>query len=211
MFVLARILIGFSTTASVISGSAYLAETLPWEKRAWGLALFNDFYYVGAIAGAGVTYGSFKLSGTWSWRLPSLLQIVWGVASIALLPWMPESPRWLVDQGRGREALVVLANVNADGDTRDDLVRLQYRQICDTIRYERAPMTYREMIRHRGAFRRLVITASCALFSMLTGNIIFTYSIGNMLLHAGISSGQTQLLLVGVPRPVGLFYFYAAC
>jgi MFS family permease len=48
MFVFARVLIGYGTTASGLTGPAYLAETLPLHHRAWGLGLFNDFYYVGA-------------------------------------------------------------------------------------------------------------------------------------------------------------------
>lgn len=196
MFCVARIVIGFGTTASVIAGSAYLAETLPWQKRAWGLCLFDDFFYVGALVASGVTYSTFKMESTWSWRLPSLLQGVWGLVCLLLLPWLPESPRWLIDQGRPKEALVILANVDAGGDTRDDLVRLQFCQIVDTIRYERDPMTYKEMLRTRGARVRLIITATCALFSMLTGNIIVMYNIGKMLTNVGVDDNATQLLLV---------------
>ncbi|OLN85468.1 Lactose permease 28 [Colletotrichum chlorophyti] len=195
MFCVARTFIGFGTTASVISGSAYLAETLPWDQRAWGLALFDDFFYVGALTAAGVTYASFGIQSTWAWRLPSLIQGAWGLWCIALLPWLPESPRWLIDQGRGKDALQVLAQVNANGDTRDDLVRLQFRQICETIEYERDPMTYKEAIRNRGARKRLIITASCAVISMLTGNIFVMYNIGAMLSHAGLNDKSSQLLV----------------
>jgi MFS family permease len=45
-FVAARVLVGFGTSASGLAGPAYLAETLPTKWRAWGLGVFNDFYYV---------------------------------------------------------------------------------------------------------------------------------------------------------------------
>lgn len=164
MFCTARIIVGFGTTASAISGPAYLAEILPWNQRAWGLALFNDLFYVGALTAAGVTYGAASIQGTWAWRLPSLIQGIWGLACIILLPWMPESPRWLVDQGRHHEAMQVLANVNAGGNMHDDLVRLQFIEICDTIGYERDPLPWRKLIRDRGARKRIIITTTCALF-----------------------------------------------
>lgn len=195
MFCTARTMIGFGTTASAISAPAYLAEVLPWNQRAWGLGLFDDLFYVGALAAAGVTYGTASIEGDWSWRLPSLLQGVWGLLCILLLPWMPESPRWLVDVGRRNEALRVLANVNAGGDTADDLVRLQFVEICDTIGYERNPLPWREMLRSRGPRRRLVITATCALFSMLQGNLLTQYQIGRMLDHAGLTQKKSQLLI----------------
>lgn len=196
MFCVARILIGFGTTASVISGSAYLAETLPWEYRVWGLSLFDDFFYVGALVAAGVTYTSFRLDNTWAWRLPSLVQGIWGLWCVALLPWMPESPRWLMDQGQTQEALLVLAQTNANGNIRDDIVRLQFRQIYETIEYERDPMSSQEVLRNRGARKRLIITATCALFSMLTGNIFVMYNIGKMLSSAGVNNEGSQLLVV---------------
>lgn len=195
MFCTARILIGLGTTASAISGPAYLAEILPWRQRAWGLALFDDFFYVGALAAAGVTYGTAQLPGSWAWRLPSLLQGVWGLACMLLLPFMPESPRWLVDMGRHREALQVLAHVNAGGDVHDHLVRLQFCEICDTIGYERNPLPCDQMVRTRSARRRLAIAGTCALFSMLQGNMLVKYEIGKVLDHAGVTDTQAQLLV----------------
>lgn len=197
MFCIARVIIGFGTTASVIAGSAYLAETLPWNKRAWGLGLFDDFFYVGALVASGVTYSTYKIGSTWAWRLPSLLQGTWGLLCIVLFPLMAESPRWLIDQGRPQEALLVLARIGADGDTRNELVRLQYCQIVETIGYERDPMSYKEMMRNRGARVRLIITATCALFSMLTGNVIVMYNIGDMMTNVGVGDRETQLILVG--------------
>ncbi|KAI6355907.1 hypothetical protein MCOR25_008063 [Pyricularia grisea] len=199
MFCIARVIIGFGTTASVIAGSAYLAETLPWNKRAWGLGLFDDFFYVGALVASGVTYSTYKIGSTWAWRLPSLLQGTWGLLCIVLFPLMAESPRWLIDQGRPQEALLVLARIGADGDTRNELVRLQYCQIVETIGYERDPMSYKEMMRNRGARVRLIITATCALFSMLTGNVIVMYNIGDMMTNVGVGDRETQLILnVGI-------------
>jgi fucose permease len=47
MFVIARILVGYGTSASTLTGPTYLAETLPYHWRAWGLGVLNDCYYVG--------------------------------------------------------------------------------------------------------------------------------------------------------------------
>lgn len=49
MFVFARILLGLGNAASTISGPTYVAETIPFQWRAWGLAIFNDFFYVGKL------------------------------------------------------------------------------------------------------------------------------------------------------------------
>lgn len=192
MFCIARVLVGFGTTASAITAPAYLAETLPWNQRAWGLALFDDLFYVGALTAAGVIYGTSQMEGTWAWRLPSLLQGFWGLACIVILPWMPESPRWLIDMGRHDEALAVLAALNAGGDTSNDLVRLQFCEICDTIGYERDPMPWSKILKSRGSRKRVLITLTCAFFSMIMGNQLTQYQIGKVLDHAGLTNQRTQ-------------------
>lgn len=201
MFIFARVLIGFGTTASGITGPAYLAETLPWRRRAWGLGVFNDFYYVGGLVAAGITYGTAGIDGDWSWRLPSLIQGVFSLACIAIIPFIPESPRWLVSRGRRDEALSVLARTNAGGDESDEVVLLQFREICDTLEYEKndeAQLSLKQILRNRGARKRLVISATCAFFSTLAGNIIASYYLGPMLDNAGIKDVTTQLQIVSV-------------
>lgn len=42
MFIIARIFIGYGTASSGLTGPAYLAETLPFRWRAWGLGVLND-------------------------------------------------------------------------------------------------------------------------------------------------------------------------
>lgn len=201
MFVFARILIGFGTTASGITGPAYLAETLPWKQRAWGLGIFNDFYYVGGLIAAGVTYGTASVDGEWSWRLPSLLQGIFSLACIIILPFLPESPRWLVNQNRKEEALAVLAQTNAAGDTSNEIVLLQFNEIVDTLAFERqdeSQMTLMQIVRHPGARKRLIIATMCAVFSTLAGNIIASYYLGSMLTNAGITDQTTQLQIVSL-------------
>ncbi|KAJ9160689.1 MFS sugar transporter-like protein [Coniochaeta hoffmannii] len=196
MFIFARVLIGFGTTASAVTGPAYLAETLPWRSRAWGLGIFNDFYYVGGLVAAGVTFGTADMGGSWSWRLPSLIQGVFSMGCIIILPFLPESPRWLVSQGRREEALTSLAQANARGDETNELVLLQYREICDTLDFERqdeAQLGLKQILRNKGARKRLIIAGTCAFFSTLAGNIIASYYLGTMLDNAGITNTTTQL------------------
>ncbi|KAK3312743.1 MFS sugar transporter-like protein [Apodospora peruviana] len=197
MFVFARILIGFGTTASAITGPAYLAETLPWKSRAWGLGIFNDFYYVGGLVAAGVTFGTASMESTWAWRLPSLMQAVFSFACLLILPFIPESPRWLVSRGRREEALTSLAAANARGDETDEAVLLQFREICDTLAFESQDearlRNLGQILRNPGARKRLIIAATCAVFSTLAGNIIASYYLGTMLSNAGITDTTTQL------------------
>ena len=63
-FVVGRILVGYGTSASTLTGPTYLAETLPYQWRAWGIGLLNDCYYVGGLIAAGITYKTATLDST---------------------------------------------------------------------------------------------------------------------------------------------------
>lgn len=46
------------------------------------------------------TYGTFRINSSWSWRIPSALQGLPSVLQLALIWFVPESPRWLLSKGR---------------------------------------------------------------------------------------------------------------
>lgn len=60
---------------------------------------------------------------------PSLVQLsaVW---------FLPESPRWLVANDRGEEALKALTRYHGDGEL-TELVELEYNEICAAIEHEK--------------------------------------------------------------------------
>ncbi|KAJ7145289.1 MFS sugar transporter-like protein [Mycena filopes] len=196
MFVAARIFIGYGTSASALTGPAYLAETLPFKWRAWGLGIFNDFYYVGGLIAAGITYGTSFMPSTWAWRIPSAVQGVFSILCILLLPFTPESPRWLAFQGRPEDALQVVALTHASGDINDTVVLVQHKEIVDTIDYEKntaEPLSLAQMVKTPSARKRMLLCSSVAVFSTVAGNVIVSYYLGSMLNNAGITDTTTQL------------------
>ncbi|MCJ1239887.1 hypothetical protein MMC14_007885 [Varicellaria rhodocarpa] len=196
MFVVARVLVGFGTGASGLTGPAYLAETLPLHWRGWGLGIFNDCYYVGGLVAAGVTYGTFTLDSTWSWRIPSAIQGVTSILCIIILPYIPESPRWLVYQDQHSAAINVVAQTYANGDTTSPIVLTAYKEIVDTINYEKnmgQTLSLAQMFKTPVARKRVTLACSAAVFSTIAGNVIASYYLGTMLSNAGITDTTTQL------------------
>ncbi|PPQ81957.1 hypothetical protein CVT25_014686 [Psilocybe cyanescens] len=196
MFVIARILIGFGTSASGLCGPVYLAETLPFQRRAWGLGVFNDFYYVGGLIAAGITFGTSNMNSTWAWRIPSAVQGVFSILCIIIIPFIPESPRWLIYQNRHEEALDVIAYMYADGDRENSLVAAQFKEIIDTINYEKSSgetLSMMQLVKTPSARKRVTLAISAAVFSTIAGNVIASYYLGTMLDNAGITNTTTQL------------------
>jgi putative MFS transporter len=87
-----------------------LAETIPARHRSWLMIL------VGAdIAGAYIitSWIAVALVPTYSWRILWLIGLPTGVLFILLNRWIPESPRFLLANGRDEEAHAVMKRFGA--------------------------------------------------------------------------------------------------
>ncbi|KAL1859655.1 hypothetical protein Daus18300_009520 [Diaporthe australafricana] len=196
MFVVGRILLGFGTGVSGIAAGVYLSETFPSRWRAWGVGLLNDFYYVGALIAAGITLGTGQWQSTWAWRAPSLFQAIFSILCIVILPFIPESPRWLAYQGLYEASREVVAQTNANGNPNDPVVLAVYKEIIDTLAWEKKEgrsMSPMEIVKTPVARKRLLIGMSPGPFSCIAGNIIASYYLGPELDTAGITDTNDQL------------------
>ncbi len=89
---------------------ALLAETIPSRHRGWLMIL------IGAdIAGAYIltSWIAVELVPAYSWRILWLIGLPTGVLFILLNRWIPESPRFLLLNGREAEARAVMARYGA--------------------------------------------------------------------------------------------------
>jgi MFS transporter, putative metabolite:H+ symporter len=112
---------------------ALLAETIPARHRGWLMVL------IGAdIAGAYIltSWMASALMPRFSWRIMWLIGLPTGLLFILLNRWIPESPRFLLANGRDAEARAVMARYGAAAveETHSELeietaVRSQWRQL----------------------------------------------------------------------------------
>ncbi|KAH8170132.1 sugar transporter domain-containing protein [Sarocladium implicatum] len=195
MFLVARFILGFGLGGTYVAGPLLIAETLPLKWRAIGLGAFTDLYYAGGLLSAGVTFGTAKFQSTWAWRLPSLLQIALTVISLMALPWIPESPRYLVHKGREQEALLVVAQTHSNGDISAPEAQAALLQISQSWELERniERPTVKQIAKTPGLRKRMIIVFSAAAFSQLTGAGLFSYYLGSALTNAGVTDSTTQL------------------
>lgn len=112
------------------------------------------------------------MDSTLAWRIPSDIQGLFSILCIAILPFIPESPRWLVYVGRREEALIVVAQTYANGIVSDPMVVAQYKEIVDTMDYEMnvgETISVKEMFSTSIARRRITLAISAAIFSTISG------------------------------------------
>ncbi len=201
MFLASRWVLGFGIPFAIVNASALLGELAYANERPVMTSLFNASWFVGAIVAAGTTYGTFRMESTWSWRLPSLLQLVPSFCQIGFMWWCPESPRWLVSRDRGDEAFAILQKYHGEGEDGDEFVRLEFAQIQSTIAQEKeleSRFVWADVLRDPPMRRRFMIAAIMGFFTQWSGNGLLSFYMKKILALVGITDDRTvQQIILG--------------
>jgi len=202
MFIGCRFLIGIGLSFACMAAPVLITELAFPTHRAPITSLYNSSWYLGSIVAAWVTYGTFRIEGTWSWRIPSVLQGIPSILQVVLVFLIvPESPRWLIDHGREEEALRVITKYHCNGDESDPLAQFEYQEIREALRIEKEinrGSTYRMLFATPGNRRRMLAIIPYSFFSQWSGNGIISYYLNLALTGVGITSQSSLNLINGI-------------
>ncbi|KAK2776547.1 hypothetical protein FQN52_003444 [Onygenales sp. PD_12] len=213
MFIAARFFIGFGVAIAHGAAPLLIAELVHPQHRAIYTTIYNCTWYFGSIIAAWLTYGTFKISSDWAWRIPSIGQAVPSIIQLLAIWFVPESPRFLIAKGQSDKALNILAKCHAQGDTEDELVQIEYEEIKETIRLEQEfeGDGWLSLFQTPGNRHRLVILVSLGFFSQLSGNGLFSYYMTDVLKGAGVTDPQLQLEINGILNIVNFVVAFLMC
>lgn len=200
-FIIARLLGGIAIGAVSVLAPMFIAETAPPRVRGRMVTLYqlaivigiNLIYYVNMkIAASGDESWNVEMG----WRLMLGSETLPALLFMALLFFVPESPRWLITRNRHADALAVLEKIN--GTHR---AKLELKAIRNSISEKTS--SYRELLtRH---FRiPLVVGFMLALFSQITGINAIIYYAPEILKATGSAteSAFMQTFLIGIVNTV---------
>ncbi|KAI0022511.1 putative MFS sugar transporter [Xylariomycetidae sp. FL0641] len=105
VFVAGRVVAGLGEGVFLSNIAVYVCEIAPARQRGALAALPQFMTTVGICAGYFTCYASVRAEGDWAWRAPYLVQGALAAVFAAACLGLPDSPRWLLLQGRRTEAL----------------------------------------------------------------------------------------------------------
>ncbi|KAI9684716.1 MAG: hypothetical protein M1829_000091 [Trizodia sp. TS-e1964] len=101
--------------------TAYASEVCPVALRAYLTTYVNLCWIFGQMIAAGILRIMLSRKDEWSWRIPYALQWIWPVPIIVGVIFAPESPWWLVRQGRVADAKKALLRLTSKSDPTFDV------------------------------------------------------------------------------------------
>ncbi|KAI0684104.1 general substrate transporter [Cytidiella melzeri] len=202
-FIGARGLIGFGLTFGLNAAPLLITELAYPTQRGKFTSMYNSSWYIGSIVSAWTCFGAFNgaKDSSWSWRVPTAVQLFAPFFQVLLIWFVPESPRFLVAKGREGEAARVLARFHANGaDERDPLIMFEMAQIRHALNMERQAARdtrWTTLFSTPGNRKRMRIIIALAIFSQWSGNGLVSYYINLILEGVGITSTNTKAAING--------------
>jgi sugar porter (SP) family MFS transporter len=199
MFVAARFFVGFGLGIVSVAAPPLLSEVAYPTHRGKLVSFYLCSWPLGSLIAAWVTFGTFKMSSEWAWRLPSLLQCTFSIIQAILSLMAPESPRWLIYQGRESEARAIFTKYHANGDPNSELVKFEMSEISATLEMEKIQRRSRwaEWISSRGNLHRLFLAMYIPAMMQWSGNALISYYLSIILKSINITNSRTQLIING--------------
>jgi hypothetical protein len=121
-----------------------------------------------------INYGFSFVGGGVAWRFPLAFQFIFIFLLYATVPWLPESPRWLIAHDRDDEAAVVISSLENKTLT-DPIVVTQMKEIRYSVQYEREhSVRWRDLLKPQAGatktLRRLLLGANTQLMQQFQGS-----------------------------------------
>ncbi|KAK0314612.1 hypothetical protein LTR01_001436 [Friedmanniomyces endolithicus] len=218
--IVGRIIAGIGNGINTATAPPWQAETSKASWRGKLIVVELILNIAGFSLSNWVTFGFSFVPGPIAWRVPLACQFIFIAILYGTVPWLPESPRWLVAKGRDKEAEQILADIEGT-EVEDPYVQTELSEIKWASDYEKTHhVRIRDLVRGKQgseggscALRRLLLGMAAQAMQQLSGINVTSYYLPTVLIvSVGLSNRMARLLaacnsvsyllfsLIGVPN-----------
>lgn len=131
--IVGRLIEGFGFGALTATAPNWQTECSTSGHRGAAVVLESMFISLGLALQGWISFGFSFVKSSASWRVPVSLSAFWCLLVVLALPFVPESPRWLIKHGRADEARQVLSVIEDKAPDSEE-VNFAMSEIEETVK-----------------------------------------------------------------------------
>ncbi|KAK4104430.1 general substrate transporter [Parathielavia hyrcaniae] len=193
-FIVGRIITGLGNGGNTSTVPTWQSETSKAHKRGKMVMIEGALITCGIMISYWIDLGLSFAPGSVAWRFPLAFQVFFCIIILAFIPFMPESPRWLILQGREDSAMEVIAALE-DADVTDRVVENEFLAIKEAV-LEMSKGTFGDLFtmdKNRNLHRTLLAYFN-QVFQQISGINLITYYAAVIYRGLGMSDFLSRLL-----------------
>ncbi|KAK1469601.1 hypothetical protein CMEL01_01368 [Colletotrichum melonis] len=205
---LGRFLLGISFIITGTGAPSWLMEVGPPKYREEITNAMVACLPITGMVGGIIYLGVYNKTSNWAWRAGLMADIVGPAIALLILPFAPESIRWLVAKDGADEAFEVLIKISQRNRNDPELLA-EFQQIKQTVELEvqmRQRDSWKSLVSPARNFRRFLITVLTNVFFQTNGSNFLPYFLTIIIRGTGVTDTLTLL-----QANVGLTAWAALC
>lgn len=196
--IVGRFVAGLGNGMNTAAIPVWQSETAAAHHRGRFIILQLVLNQVGNVMAQWINYGfTFQAANSVAWRFPIAFQCVFAILTLLFLPWLPESPRWLVLKGRTEEASSVLRRIGGKNRS-EERNKEVFDIIVENVRHEmEAPKFSIKLLTKNDSLqttRRILLGAGTQLMQQWGGINVINYYLPVVFSSLGISRNLSLIL-----------------
>ncbi|TKA32398.1 hypothetical protein B0A50_01504 [Salinomyces thailandicus] len=205
-----RFIGGMGVGASSMLSPQFLAENSPKSVRGSMTATYNLMIILSLMLAFWVNYGV----SLWSyqgvehdskqWRVAMGIQLIPGALMCLMIPFIPETPRYLINHGKAQQRLRNLIKLRKL-PVEHPYIQTEYQEIEAQVRCEQEAhqghsvwVVIQDIFTNKSNFQRFFLATMLFLFHKFTGTDSLNYYAPRIFELIGVSGGSNALLTTGV-------------
>lgn len=176
-FMIARVITGVGIGYITSVTPVYQSEISAAAQRGWQVCCQLTTMLFGLMLAYWINYGVYFHKSDFQWRFPLLFQAVFAIYILAITPWLPDTPRWLMRQdGNDERGLVVLTKLRGL-EAENEIVQREKDEIMEAITIEsKEEGTWGDLFRGNGiaADKRFYLALGIQFMQQMSGEWLYS-------------------------------------